>query len=178
MANRNFARATRRKTQWGGFGDSAGNPAIPAWVPTAIASPAIISQAITKQGTTGIVDEEITITRMIGRVGVTIDVATAGARGAVAIGCLVARNEAITAGVASLPSVEDDPDSDWLYYGVFPVLNPATADTDGPLSMYFVDFDVRGQRVVRNGESPVWIAEAQTIGCEAYVGGRYLVKLP
>ncbi len=178
MANRNFSRAMRRKTQWAGFGDAAGAANIPAWVAGAVGTPAIVSQAMIVQNAAGLIDEEITITRMIGRIGVTIDVATAGSRGAIAIGCLVARVTAISAGVASLPSPEDDPDSDWLYYAVLPVLNPATADTDGPLSMYTYDFDVKGQRVVRSGETPVWLMESQTVNCEAFVGGRYLAKLP
>ena len=81
------------------------------------------------------------------------------------------------AGVASFPSPEDDPNYEWLFYGVFMLLNPQNTLRDGPTSSFRIPFDVRGQRIVRNGHLPVWIAESQTNNAICGVGGRYLFKL-
>jgi len=114
---------------------------------------------------------------MIGSITLALNLDTALATGTVAVGCAIARVEAINAGVASLPSPEDDPDFEWLYYGVFQAINPMNALRDGPVTGFRVPFDVRGQRVVRSGQTPVWIAESQGQSLAIGVGGRYLVKL-
>ena len=167
----------RRKTQWGAFGSPAGAATIPTWVNLTAGTAAIISTAITVAGTVGLLDEEFTITRTIGRFNFATNVSTANLTGSVAVGCAVARVEAITAGVASLPSPEEDPDFEWLFYGVYGVKNPAGTLQDGPLSASFIDFDVRGQRIVRRGETIIWLAESETLAMQAMIGGRYLVKL-
>ena len=89
----------------------------------------------------------------------------------------MARAEAIAAGVGSLPSPEDDPDFEWLYYYQGAVINPQNALRDGPVSGGRVQFDVRGQRIMRSGESVVWLAESQVSAMAVGVNGRYLVKL-
>ena len=177
MANRQFARATRRKTQWGGFGDAVGASNLPAWQTLTAGVSVILSQSIIAGGGAGIIDEETTITRTIGALGFAADVTTAEASGSVAFGCAVVRGEAAAAGVGSLPSLHDDPDFEWLYYGVFPFSNPQNALQDGPISGGMVQFDVRGQRILRSGQNVIWLAEATTVNARGYVGGRYLVKL-
>ena len=177
MANRNFARVTRRKTQWAGFGDASAGPNIPSWLTLTAGTPVILSTAVIIQGQQGLLDEQYTITRMIGSVAAQLDVTTAEAGAAVAFGCVLASLEAITIGVTALPSVEDDPDVEWLFYGIIPLVNPQNVLQDGSLSSYTMPFDVRGQRIVRAGTRPVWIAEAQDFNCRAWVGGRYLAKL-
>ncbi len=167
----------RRKTQWGGFGSESGTAALPALVTLTATTSVILSQGIVADGALGMLDEEFTVARVIGHVTGAIGIDTAVTSGTIALGCAVARNEAITAGVASLPSAEDDPDFEWLYYAVFQVLNPQNALRDGPLSGVQFQFDVRGQRIVRKGQSLVWIAESQDSNCVAGVGGRYLIKL-
>jgi len=178
MGNRSFARVMRRKTQWGGFASAAGAVSLPTYVALGVGVPQLLSFNIVISGGLGLVDEEFTVTRMIGQFSAQLDVETADAQGTVAVGCVVSRNEAITAGVASLPSPEDDPDAEWLYYGVFGLGNSPVSPTDGAgFSWVRHDFDVRGQRIVRAGSSLVWIAEAQTTAARALVGGRYLTKL-
>jgi len=177
VAHRNFARAMRRKTQWGGYGDSAGAANLNIFVGLAAGTPAIISSSIVVSGALGLVDEEVTITRMIGNVSATMNVGTSGASAMLAIGCVVVRNESIAAGVASLPSPEDDPDAEWLYYLQVALRNPTNALSDGPISGAIVPHDVRGQRILRAGSNVVWVAESQTADVAVTVGGRYLVKL-
>ncbi len=178
MARAQFrGRGPRRKTQWGGFGNFDGAANLPHFVNLLAGAPAIVSQAVIAAGTSGLVDEEFTITRMIGRWTTHIAVNTAAAEATVAIGCLVTYAEAIAAGVASLPSVEDDPDSEWLYYGTMHLINPNSTVRDGPASAGSIDFDVRSQRIVKRGMSVVWIAESETSAVDLGVGGRYLVKL-
>ena len=179
MARRNIiSRGVRRKTQWGGFGSNTGTAVLPGFITLVAGTPAFASSGIVVQGGLGFVDEEVTITRMIGHLSVAMGIDTAVNSATVAVGCLVARNEAIAAGVASLPSPEDDPDSDWLFYAVIGLINPQNALRDGPSSSKGMPFDVKGQRIVRAGEAPVWIAESQTSAVQLNVGGRYLVKLP
>ena len=177
MAHRAFARATRRKTQWGGFGNASGAAVLPSEITMAAGTPVILSTSIIIGNAAGLLDEEVTITRTIGSHSISIDATTAELDVTVAVGCAVARNEAISAGVGSLPSPEDDPDFEWLYYGVFGLRNPQNALQDGPLSSIRTAFDVRGQRIVRSGQTLVWLAESEGGAAVAMVGGRYLVKL-
>ncbi len=172
--------ALRRKTQWAGFGDSAGAAVLPVVFQLATGTPVVVSQAAVVAGSTGFVDEEVTVTRVLGHVMAGIRVATANAAVTIAIGCAIVRLEALAAGVASLPSPEDDPDYEWLYYNVFPLANPVgTGIHDGwPGASLVMPFDVRGQRIVRRGMTFVWLAESQGGNAFAGVGGRYLVKLP
>ncbi len=177
MANRNFARSMRRKTQWAGFGDAAGAANFPAAVNVSPGTAVIISTNMIVQGAAGLVDEEVTITRMIGQWSATINSDSALASSTVAIGCLVARNEAINAGVASLPDPENEPDAEWLYWGAWSGRNPQNALRDGPISGGRMEFDVRSQRIVRAGFSTVWIAMSQATTATVTVAGRYLAKL-
>jgi len=178
LADRHFARAMRRKTQWAGFGDVTGTANLPTMVTVAANASVIISQGLIVANSAGLVDEEVTITRVIGDISVAVAADGALSRWTLALGLAVSRLEAITAGVASLPSAEDDPDFEWLYYTVLQGINPQNTLRDGPLSGLHVRFDVKGQRVVRTGYSVVWIAEAQTTAVQVGVGGRALVKLP
>jgi len=177
MANRNFTRAMRRKTQWAGFGDAAGAANLPSFLGLTAGTARILSTGAIIGNAAGFVEEEVTITRTIGRFTFGIDSETAEAVAGIAVGLAVVRNEAAAAGVGSLPSPEDDPDFEWLYYTVVHVLNPVNALQDGPTSSGSVDFDVRGQRILRSGQTLVWIAEANDTNCRAAVGGRYLAKL-
>ena len=177
MANRNFARVMRRKTQWAGFGNAAAGALLPTLTSVASGGTVILSTGVIISGAQGLVEEETTMTRMIGRITVGVNLDTALASGAFAIGCVVVRGEAISAGVASMPSPETDPDAEWLYYVSGLCLNPQNALRDGPASTQVVEFDVRGQRIVRAGSNLVWLLAARTSGIHAQVSGRYLLKL-
>ncbi len=176
MANRAFARVSRRKTQWAGFGSSTGTAVLPQQVALTAGTAAIISFNVVAAGALGLFDEEFTITRMIGQFAAFMTVGTADLKATVAVGCGVTRSETVTAGVASLPSPEDDPDFEWLYYGVFGLHNAVSGQT-ADHSHVRASFDVKGQRIVRLGQTVVWIAESQTSDVQALVGGRYLAKL-
>ena len=172
-------RSQRRKTQWAGMGDTAGAAVLPAVQNLTAGTAVILSRGAIIASGTGFVDEEVTITRTLGNVTAGIRVATAGSDAAVAVGLAVARNEAVTAGVGSLPSPESDPDFEWLYYDVMLFENgPQTANVgaDNCASM-IKPFDVRGQRILRTGYTLVWLAESQTMDAFCGVGGRYLAKL-
>ena len=175
---RQFARGgPRRKTQWAGFGTAGGGATLPIMVVLTAGTTSILSQAFVVSGGTGIVDEETTITRTLGIWSFATNLATAAVSGTYAIGLAVVRNEALAAGVGSLPSVESDPDFEWLYYAAGHLRNPNSTLQDGPLSAVHMAFDVRGQRIVRKGSTVVWLAESETIGMVAGVAGRYLLKL-
>ncbi len=178
MGNRSFARATRRRTQWAGFGSQSGTAVLPTEVALVLNVAGVLSQGFVIANALGVVDEEVTITRTIGDVLVSIDSDTALNDATVAVGLAVVRNEASVAGVGSMPSPEDDPDFEWLFYTVIGLKNPQNALRDGPASVARVHFDVRGQRVVRTGSTVVWLAESQAANATAMVGGRYLLKLP
>jgi len=60
-------RGMRRKTQWAGFGTAAGVAGLPTPVSVTAAAPAaILSFNAVIAGSVGFVDEEVTITRIIG----------------------------------------------------------------------------------------------------------------
>ena len=177
MANRNFARVMRRKTQWYGFGDAAGNAVVPDLTIAASGVVAIMSEGFIANAGTGLSDEEGTITRMIGTLFVQVLVDTVSVDAGYAIGCVIARDEAIAAGVASLPDPESEPDAEWLYWTSGRLINPDTLDKASNISHTKIDFDVRGQRVARKGSRPVWLVAGRTNTVEASVAGRYLVKL-
>ncbi len=176
MADRAFARAMRRKTQWAGLGSQAGAGTIPISQAAAGGATVILSTAMIIGGAAGLLDEEVTITRLIGQISAVVDLDSADTEGSFAIGCYVTRAEAIAAGVASLPNPETDPDAEWLYYIAGLVRNAAVATKD-ELSSMRQAFDVRGQRKVRSGETLVWLLSARTAAVRAAVQGRYLVKL-
>jgi len=136
----------------------------------------ILSSAFVIGGGLGLLDEETTITRMIGVVMARVRLTTVEAEATIAVGCAVVRAEALVAGVAALPSPESDPDFEWLYYGVFPMVTGMTAGAEES-STIILPFDVRSQRIVRSGSTVVWLAESEGQNASAGVGGRYLVKL-
>ena len=105
MAHRQFARAMRRKTQWAGMGDKAGAANIPATEILAAGTAEIISQALIIANAAGVVDEETTITRTIGTFTARMGTATATAGAGIAVGCGVFTNQAVAAGVGSLPDI-------------------------------------------------------------------------
>ncbi len=171
-------RSMRRKTQWAGFGSETGTAELPSLVNIAAATPAaILSTNMVVHDQLGLVDEEVTITRMIGTFTLKVQSTAASTQAEFAVGCLVARNEAITAGIGSLPSPEDDPDSEWLWYAAGQLSNPNDTTQSGPIAGRFIDFDVKSQRIVRNGWTTVWICHTETNAITAGVAGRYLVKL-
>jgi len=177
MPRRQFSRGVRRKTQWGGFGHDDGTVLLPAAIAIAANASAILSQQVVVAGTTGFIDEEVTITRMIGRVSYMINNVSASSQASWALGCYIARQEAITAGLASLPDPEQDPDAEWLYWASGIAINGTDVLRNAMTSGSLFNFDVKGQRVMGRKESPVWIAHVEGAGCLVGVSGRYLVKL-
>jgi len=177
MAKRVFSRGPRRKTQWAGFGDNAGAATLPDPVTINAGNSAILSYNMIVAGGAGLVDEEVTICRVVGRATAHVNFETANSSAAFAMGLAVVRNEALAAGTGSMPDPETDPDFEWLYYHVGQLYTPGNTNRDGPLSGYTWQFDVRGMRVVRAGQTVVWIGEAETNACWMGVGGRYLCKL-
>ncbi len=176
MANRNFARAMRRKTQWAGIGTAVAAVGPNPPVNVAAAAAVILSAGLVVNGGSGLFDEETTVTRMIGEILVLGD--DIAGPGAFAVGCVVARGEAITAGVASLPSPAGDPDAEWLYYYAGGLRNViGTGPASSVTAAARIQFDVRSQRILRAGSNVVWIAFADTDDMEISVNGRYLVKL-
>ena len=167
----------RRKTQWGGMGTRAGGagPGVPVTQATGVAT--IVSQGIiTEGGSAGLLDDEITITRMIGEVFVQTNDAAAE-QASVAVGCYVARGEAISAGVGSLPDPGDDPGAEWLYYFAGGMVQDQAAVQGVESETIRMPFDVKGQRIVRSGSSVVWVALLEGGPGFVAVNGRYLVKL-
>ena len=116
--------APRRKTQWAGFGDSAGAAVIPTVFELTPGTPRVISSSMIVGGAAGLFDEEVTITRTIGRLSCAIGSNTAESQGAFAVGLGIFRGESLTVGVTALPSPEDDPDFEWLYYTSGVIINP------------------------------------------------------
>jgi len=177
MANRNFARAMRRKTQWAGFGSPGATAVLPTVQDLAVGVASFLSVGTVIGGALGFIEEEVTITRMLASIFVGIRVATAEAACTVAVGCGVFTSEAAAA-ISSLPSPEDRPDFEWLYYGVFPMTNALGAQSEGSEANYWkLNVDIRAQRIVRAGQTIVWLAESQGVNAFAGVGGRYLAKL-
>ena len=86
MAHRNFARAMRRKTQWGGFGDATPAALFPDWTTVTSGAVVLLSQGIVISGGLGLVDEEFTVTRTIGQVSVAMGTDTALADARLAVG--------------------------------------------------------------------------------------------
>ena len=180
MANVRYTRGRgpRRRTEWAGFGNSTGAPVLPDMISLGAGTPAFLSKDAITRGVAAISTQEYTITRMLASLSMSMNVDTALAQATVAVGCGVASEDAIGVGVTAIASPEDHPDFEWLYYGVFMLQNPQNALRDGPISSLQISIDVRGQRIVRAGVIPFWVAESQTANAIAGVGGRYLVKLP
>ncbi len=167
----------RRKVQWGGFGHDDGTVDLPQPIAIAAGASAILSSNVIVAGSVGFIDEEVTITRTIGRVTFMTNNVSASSQAAWALGCLVARNEAIAAGLASLPNPEANPDAEWLYWASGSVINGTDVLRDAVTSSGAFNFDVKGQRKMSRGETVVWIGHVEIAGCILGVNGRYLVKL-
>ena len=180
MAARSFARrGMRRKVQWVGMLDQAGANAFPVFTALPTATAAILSFGVVASGIAAdAVEEEVTITRTIGLLTVHLDVDTADALGAFAVGLIVQRGEQVTAGVASMPTPLGDPDAEWLYWTAGMLRNSNLTSREGPISSLHIPFDIRSQRVLRRGSTPVWLGQGAAAGLVASVSGRYLVKLP
>ena len=177
MATR--SRGSRRKTEWAGLGAADGAAALPVPVNLTAGTAAIISAGAVVAGGSGLVDNEVTITRLIANMTCGLRSASADVSGSVAVGCAVVRTEAVAAGVAALPSPESDPDFEWLWYGVFPLRRLTSSQgTPTGADISLVQIDGRAQRIVRTGQTMIWLAESQGDAAFAGIGGRYLVKLP
>ncbi len=176
---RQFNRGARRKTQWAGMGDATGGAVLPIPVSLTAGTASIISTGAIIGGGAGFVEEEVTLTRTIGNVFAQIAVNAASSGIAIALGLAVARAEAVAAGVASLPSPESDPDFEWVYYTVLMGRNPVAGSSpaDNDIWKFQSNFDVKSQRVLRSGQTFVWLAESQSSSGVIGVGGRYLCKL-
>ena len=177
MARGARGQAPRRKTEWGAFANEAGVVAVPRLINIVSGASNVLSNGIVVEGGTGFVDQEVTITRMIGVVSARIDVETAASVGELALGMIVARSEAITAGVAALPDPIDNPGASWLFWYSTQLRRMNLDNDDGGLATIRMPFDVKGQRVLRAGSTTVWIASAQNVNMEVGVAGRVLVKL-
>ncbi len=172
-------RGSRRKTEWAGFGSETGTAELPSGVAVATATPAaILSTGSIVANALGFFDQEVTIIRTIGMLMVNLNINTAVSQGSFAVGLYIARAEAIAAGIGSLPSPEDDPDAEWLAHFSGTLINPNSTARDGPLSGIQIPFDLRGQRIMKTGQSQVWIGHAENANLLIAVNGRYLVKLP
>ena len=177
MATR--SRGSRRKTEWAGLGAADGSASLPVPINLTAGTASVISAGAIVAGSSGLVDNEVTITRLIANLSVGLRTATADVAASVAVGCAVVRTEAVAAGVAALPSPESDPDFEWLWYGCFPLRTPPASQNGASGSTNaMIEIDGRAQRIVRTGQTMIWLAESQTATAFAGVGGRYLVKLP
>jgi len=176
---RTFTRGgSRRKTQWAGMGNSSGAAALPTYITLTAGVASILSTGLIVRGASGLIIEgEVTITRMIAEYTAVLDSETADVQATMAIGCGLVRQEAIDVGVTALPSPEDDPDFEWLYYAVHGMRNEPVSALQTDISTLRKSLDVRGQRILRVGMNVVWLAETQTSNAFCVVGGRYLVKL-
>ena len=177
MARGRHMAGSRRKTQWAGFASAAGAATMPVVTVVAAGTTVLLSTGMIVAGAQGLFDEETTVTRTLGRWLAGLTVGTAGITGEFAIGCIVARAEAITAGVASMASPVTDPDAEWLYYASGLVKRQQTADDENGTVTMRESFDVRGQRIVRAGSNVAWLASAVSASVDIGVSGRYLVKL-
>ena len=169
--------SARRKTQWAGFGSVAGAATLPIFVSAGSGSVVILSTGAIIGGAAGFVEEEVTFTRTIGMFSAEISSSVAGTQASFALGCAIARAEAISAGVASLPDPESSPDFEWLYYFSGAIRRGGITDDPAGIATIHMPFDVKGQRIVRAGSSVVWLLAARTATVIGQVSGRYLAKL-
>ena len=88
---RQFARGPRRKTQWDGMANVAGDAdTLPTQVALVAGTPAIISTGLAS----GFLEEEVTFIRTIGSLLVGINTNTALGSSTVAVGLAIVRSEA------------------------------------------------------------------------------------
>ena len=169
----------RRKTEWFGTLDVNGANLFPLRIAVATGATALLAQGLAISGGSGLSDQEGTITRMIGEVFVAIDGTAAATAGvAFGIGAIVTRREVAIAGVASLPSPELDPDASWIFYTSGQMIRETVLTNSADVGqVYRIPFDVRGQRIIRSGETVVWLGAARGATVNMSVYARYLVKL-
>ncbi len=105
-----------------------------------------------------------TVIRLRGHINVGMDVAAADNAMVMAVGIIVATDDAIAAGAASLPSPFDDADSEWLWHGYF-ALKSITGTQSDTIGGQFVqrEIDSKAMRRVKPGYSLAVIADGSVL---------------
>ena len=81
-------------------------------------------------GSAGLFSLAGTIMRVRGAIVVMMDPSAADVAMTAAVGMILASDDAITAGAASLPSPSDDLDAEWLWHGFFPLRSITGVQSD------------------------------------------------
>ena len=94
------------------------------------------------------------------------------------IGEIVVKDQAVAAGVASLPKPNADPEAQWIWWeGLQDSFLLATAVGFQPTSSQVVDVDAKSSRKVGINEDMAIIISNTTLGAIVAVQGRTLIKL-
>jgi len=176
MPRSSFVRGPRRATQWAGMGNDQGGVTLPSLIAIDSPNSAIISKFLILVNSVGLEDEQVTLTRMIGRLFVSLGNAATFISTSFAAGVVKARLNAIDSGTGALPDLEEDPDADWIAY-ISGHLENGDNVHHSAMSSMTIPFDIHSQRKLDRGESLVWVAMTRGVAINVGVTGRYLVKL-
>jgi len=166
----------RRKTQWAAM-SVPGAATVPVWETLVVGTPEFLTVGTVIGGADGFVEEEVTVTRMIGHVAAQIGAGVSASNGAtVTFGIGVFTTEAVAAGIASIPDPSVRPDFEWLYWKQLSPIQTGGADPS-EIGVFESEFDVRGQRVVRSGQTLVTVVVTAVSVVRAFASARVLVKL-
>ncbi len=110
----------------------------------------------------------------------SLEIPTAGDKQVVAAGLIVVTIEAITAGVASVPSPIGVPEADWFWHQYIPFSSEVTADDTALGSLVArVDIDTKAMRKIKPNQGVVMALDLADLGGTATVSvvGGYRMLL-
>jgi len=181
---RNFRRfptargSIRRKTGWNG-GPYTGSGA------NFVATSILLTSAGTYMAGNSVIATEdgLTIVRVRGELLATIDVNAATDEGILAVGLVVASQEASSVGAAAYPDPLSDMDrEDWLWHKLIPFVGQFGAAQSATLGTQVtrVEIDSRAMRKLNEGDavSMVFGWSGVSTQCKVMASTRILAKLP
>ncbi len=162
-------RGQRRATEWIGSADSTA-------VSSLAAGAGVLNQSFAFSA------EPATVVRTRGSLWVASDQVAATEEPFGALGFIVVRDAAFSAGVASIPTpITEEGDDGWFLWQAFLASFQAGGGTyTGDVNQYVrYDFDSKAQRKVQDGDTVVVMLEnaSSTAGLSYFIKFRMLVKL-
>ncbi len=105
-------------------------------------------------------NEAQTLVRLRGYASATIDPSAAGDIIVISMGFILADDDAVAAGAASIPSPTNDTDGDWIWHGWFP-LHAEFSTGEGSDHNVQMVIDSKAMRRVKPNEQLVMVADGQ-----------------
>ena len=145
----------------------------------ALGTAASLGSAFTAVGIT----ERLTVARIRGTVSAHLDVGAALDAYTLGCGIIIVKDEAVAAGIASMPGPLLGLEQSWIWHHIFSLGPAATGTTDGAqiLLNQTIELDTKAMRKMQDGDTLAFVWEGSqdngTPTCDGLMNARFMVLL-